>query len=1051
MSALGAAVSESRKFTSNIVIGILRSNLHPVAQKWLDFERDDELCFKNGLVCSPRELMNMVCTTQQVVFESHLACGLAEADEEAQINCYKDGDKYVNSVEVFIEFMRGKTKVEGKRGPLVGWRLHNVIHDTQFDFEKGLMALWEREGKKKTGKKNPNAPPAEKAIGYLRSKKAWIMDGISPYMGEVCGTNDDTRRKAMSVPLTDKKHPLRAIDTLTFERSCELFAGIADDSYLQKSRYYVPVVVPPPVSMAYDQDMEDEEEDVGTTKAKTIAATKITFPHMAYPIHDAMRDPKIIMRMDLSVEPEANAAENPVVLSRERRKKIKMIEEDQAEEENLVLKNAKAWWAEQLAGKSPVDQHKLRMSEEGMNMFRAVCFADDTNTGGMIANKWLEQKRRANDKFSVVPPLRGNIDAMLPEFGNFVAREMLTQDMTCGIAVLHEELLLFLLISLIAPDIGDEKLRFHTLVHGPPASGKSFLQEMLARLSLPGLMHTISVQTRKAMTTHVSYNNMLMVMDELNELMTSKGDGTGHADIKEILSKGRNRTEMCWIDEKGKRVILLTISDRMSPLFANTNLPMSALPEPMANRFYKRFAPEQRCARVNYVEENYQMKNDPERIKMLDSLAEQWSTMQALANLMWTMMRSGQMPRTDLKLANKLSIKTFEYLVTKHGIEVDKRDQERVMLLTEAVTIYYAITKVFMSGTVYPPGTVFKDEHVLSLIPFLTATSEHFYFALSLMHNIIVDSSLDLILKAINRIVTEETVESKKFASKKDKVGGIDYNYYSIPVSSMVEVSDITGAVADMLVGAIQNESMFTLCKKNMQDVLGRMCKQKKDYPQYNATGQLVGDPVRMSVAHMVRSGTKYGMEISRQYLDEMIKTKTDVMADVIKATFNEYMASDVIVMGETHRYGYEASPAIKKPSYPFLFKCVKVDKVALKGKKLHLHHNTYKRQNQDLILYNSEEAPATERTYEVTSNIEATRLQEWLAATGTTRPPDIVHLDRRVITKRYPESFMDAVDIMPPTSQDTDPNIPTGVTFAKPFGIGEEDFACGGYNPIHT
>jgi hypothetical protein len=33
---------------------------------------------------------------------------------------------------------------------------------------------------------------------------------------------------------------------------------------------------------------------------------------------------------------------------------------------------------------------------------------------------------------------------------------------------------LFLPISLIAPDIGDEKLRFHTLVHGPPASGISF-------------------------------------------------------------------------------------------------------------------------------------------------------------------------------------------------------------------------------------------------------------------------------------------------------------------------------------------------------------------------------------------------------------------------------------------------------------------------------------------------------------------------------------------------------------------------------------------------
>ena len=665
-------------------------------------------------------------------------------------------------------------------------------------------------------------------------------------------------------------------------------------------------------------------------------------------------------------------------------------EEAKVMKDELILKNA------------------LLKSKEFLDLYRSVLHNDHKNTGGKSKNIWFEQQRRDVTDFSVVPETQGCMDKTLSEFGNTAAREIYIMEMVCGISVLHPELFLIMLMTLIAPDIEFPMLRFHLLLTGPPAAGKTFLQGMLARLSAPNTIRQVSTQSRMANTTGEVVNGMMICMDELPPMFTDKGDGSGISDLKETLGNGIVFSERAGKDEEtGKISMVKYVSEKKSPHLANTNIPVSLLMEAIRDRFGIINTPIQNRPEVDQVMENYKMKNDPERIKQLDGLQFRWGSMQALSNRIFTLIRIRAIPDIDMKMVFKISSLTFRFLKKDMGTDVSLRNRERVMMLTRAVTIYDALSKVFFSGTVFAPKHKFEDVDILECLPYLTSTREHFYFALSLLHNFIVDPSLNIILTAIKNIVDAEKVEKIKFSTMigTDNKTATDYNYYSIPVSSQADISDCLNAVGRRLTQCVQGTTPHELSADSVCDLLRWLVGQKMTYNQYDAENKKTGLRRSMDICRIKRGAAGFGLEISREYVDTMVNQKIDVVQMAIKHTFDPHMDIKRIVTGQTYRYGVDdpTSPHANK-SFPFLFKCIDVDDKE-KVKSLRLDQDNHTRFAHNLILYNQKSQARTERTELVTENLEEMQCAEWYAKVGA--PRIFNEVENQTSVGSYPTDFM--------------------------------------------
>jgi len=317
------------------------------------------------------------------------------------------------------------------------------------------------------------------------------------------------------------------------------------------------------------------------------------------------------------------------------------------------------------------------------------------NTGGMIVNKWFEDKRNVDPNYFVVP----ETESTLSEFGDVMTQEM-------GVE-LHEEILLCLLISLLGFD-NDAKLRFHVLFHGPVICGKNRIPAMVETLSVPGLMYR--VPSGNIEITDECHNGQIMLIDELHE----SGEGTGNVHLKEVLSTGQLKSEMCTIVH-GTRLMKQGASEFKGSFIACTNLNLIDIHT--LDRFYVRSIPR---PIPKAIADRFYVLYKPHA---LESMAKKWSTLQMLAYRL-----------QDMGLNSIMDQEVEQTLKTIfHQLDIGSRSRERVKILTAAVTIYHALSKVFMSGTVLAPGTAFNDEHFVHCKPYLTSTPEHAQFALRMM------------------------------------------------------------------------------------------------------------------------------------------------------------------------------------------------------------------------------------------------------------------------------------------------------------------------------
>lgn len=946
---------------SYITIAIPRCCVHPAGKTFKEYEQNEEIAERAGLGFAPAQLFRLIYTIQKLVFQPHM--GVA-GEEKSSVNTatpfFRNKTNFEERLEQFLEFIKDES-----RTVLVGWRLWILIRDPHFNFELGLLNTWEKENKLK---RNQKEPPS--LFRPLSNKLEWIHDGISVY-GDASFWDTNALGKAISLALDHANNPINTRHTLNFKRSSELFEQLgADPVYLSTESYFRPVEDAIVLNEESDESSNEDSDEVEENPFQ------IHFPTGCYPIKHLMRNPEIFFRLNIMDE------DNGQISSKEQKKLYDNLVHGKLDEDT-VMKRARSTFN----GK----RGDIQFLRSQMELFRSVCFHDHINAGGMIMNKWFETQRRLNPEYSITPQNIAWMDPTLSEFGNFVTRDMYLLEMVCGIQVLHREIFLCLLTSLLIGDVEKEMLRFHILFHGPPEGGKSFILEMFRKLTIPGLTHENLVQSKKANTTDTNYSGMIMTQDELNELFTGKGDGAGLADTKSMLTTGRVRSEHCWVDEAGAKKTIEIISERASPLIALTNLPTKSLSESIASRFCKILVSVQNRAEIDILAENFRIFEDPDRMAKVELTAKKWRDFAVLAFWIETMKRSGMIFEVDMSLANKIASETFKTLQYEFACNVDKRDRERIMLATKAATMYFALSKVFLSGTVIPLGTPFRDEHIIHVLPYLCSQREHFWFAISLLHDLIADPLLHIVLGAIKKIIEEESSGDEQFAWSKETKGTRDYNYWSISVSTMVQNTDITLALARKIIGSISRNLKYLPSEGSVVQIITWLTFQKKELNEFNLAGPIPGSMREFQVGKIQIGGTKYGLEISRGYVLEMIGKKTNLIQEAIKSTFDPYMKETRIVTGETMRFD-------DVRSLPYLFKTIEVVKPK---KHLIVERPGCKRFMEDFLYYGHSKTDEIEQRFEsVNENIDERFQRVWEAKIGIARQPDLE------ITKMYSGSY---------------------------------------------
>ena len=164
--------------------------------------------------------------------------------------------------------------------------------------------------------------------------------------------------------------------------------------------------------------------------------------------------------------------------------------------------------------------------------------------------------------------------------------------------------------------------------------------DMLEWLSIKGLVMRISHQSQNAQTADEAENGFFQMMDELGEQYTSKGDGSGEAKIKEMMTRGVLRSIHCWIDAGGIRRKIITETECQSHIIAATNA-YNQLTPAIVSRFQIIYVPYHKRRGIDPTEQNDLMRNDPQRVEKLKDLSMYWSLLQVLSHFVTLLIRSG--------------------------------------------------------------------------------------------------------------------------------------------------------------------------------------------------------------------------------------------------------------------------------------------------------------------------------------------------------------------------------------------------------------------------
>jgi hypothetical protein len=427
----------------------------------------------------------------------------------------------------------------------------------------------------------------------------------------------------------------------------------------------------------------------------------------------------------------------------------------------------------------------------------------------------------------VVPEKTVILDPSLSHFGNAVTWELMVFEQLFETAYLHTELL-FDYINSVGAFRAKRTLRLHTLCLGPPASGKSWKQEMLIMMCCPETTKNVGHQTKRADTTNTNRDCTLRIMDEANEAMSDKsGDGSGRAELKQILTSGVTYTEQCVVDnELHTRETMETKSHLLVLLNANSNAAISAFPDSIVSRFMVRYIPERRRAGVidpalrdTIITLSPEAKREVDRHQMRH----------AMAGLISHAIDVGWLPPVDMEYAIMM-LDDILHRLREKGINPDSRSKQRFALYMRALTIWYAAYMVFQTNLHFEPGTPFKIEHILECSRYLRCSRELVYFAVTHMYDTLINVNAPVVCLAIKKLLDMQTDKGKhpKRAKSDSRPGEFDTDWYILHLPLVgVKDDDLLQAGVKQIAAAIEKSDSVVYSPEMVLDTLHWMMTQR--------------------------------------------------------------------------------------------------------------------------------------------------------------------------------------------------------------------------------
>ena len=812
----------------------------------------------------------------------------------------------------------------------------------------------------KRGRFDIQLPPSRpKVFECFQTKKSYLDDGISPYLSEVlCDVSQ--KNQALFLSLEDENNPGHMMSTLTFNWTKSVIADTCPDVdpiYLDSNNYFrysagearIPVAQPQPrpeirgddVDMDVEEDEEDgedgedgeddlflqeDEEENDLVHANADAnvpemprppiANVIAFPRGAYYVDHAVRDPGVFFVAKILTPPMDPGNISLIQQRRKQRMGISMAGENHITGD--IFKQTEKIIKQRIRGMTAEELNAFALSEEFQDTFESVCQRDLKNPGAMSLSEWYSENVRKDARWSAIECQKNWPDNTLSDFGNRIAKGMFALEAVCSISYLHSEIFMTMLITMGAGDVVAEKLRFNLLLYGPPGSGKSHVLDVHKRLLIEKFCNEISYQTRKANTTEKCYNGLQNLLDELGDTFTGEGDGSGYGETKQMLSKGVLRSQHAAIVDN-KRTMIETVTEIKLQWFGCTNLWLSAIQESIRDRFAVIYVPKVTRKDMDPIVESERSKNDSVREGMYDNLKKSWTKRTFIASRYWILNGLGMMPNVDTSFVTELACSIFDNMQEEFGIEIVPRERERIFMATSYICIFDAIEEVFGTDKYFAAGTPYSNIQLFAMKPFLTATREHFYYALSQFHQIIIDPTLPFVAKAMLEIIKENTGD-ERFAcgEKKDT---INRSYYLIRVGNLGINTNVCDVIAQKIMIRVKALFGIGLNIHVLKDLLKWMTVQNKNARQVRPKDDGgdyddVIEPVYTGVAKVMSVGNvrtgfirATGFEICCEFLHDLVKVEKPLILRAIEKSIDSYCTQERFISGINYRNGYPGAP----------------------------------------------------------------------------------------------------------------------------------------------
>jgi hypothetical protein len=259
--------------------------------------------------------------------------------------------------------------------------------------------------------------------------------------------------------------------------------------------------------------------------------------------------------------------------------------------------------------------------------------------------------------------------------------DVLEQDFQ--VALLHEEIFLVLAARLGVFE-QSYSLKLHMLFSGPPASSKSFILEMLKRLSIPGSTQAVSYETKRANATETDQNATVLTHDEVKRDLFKSG--TGDAELKERLSSGRS-TSRVFSQEHGRRKMRVVESKQQCMFIGCTNESFCDLPEAVHSRFFCREVPKWP---VRAGKELVDLLAKGADLEKQEAFAREMRGVQFKAAVVFTRIYVGDLAPVDMATAYRVFARA-QTLLKKRGCDILPRSMQRLLLMAQSLTVWCAV------------------------------------------------------------------------------------------------------------------------------------------------------------------------------------------------------------------------------------------------------------------------------------------------------------------------------------------------------------------------